>query len=136
MGLRPKFIVAFALQALILVVVIITAERMLIRSKLVEQVQKQGQAIAMTVRSTAGYYVLFGLTDDLKSIVTELKAHNSAVAYADFISDDGKILASSSPTPPAFLQSARSSREVKAEKAELADHTTVYYFVTPFFESK
>jgi methyl-accepting chemotaxis protein len=136
MGLRPKFIVAFAVQALVLVVLIIIAERILVRSKLVDQAQRQGQAIAMTVRSTAGYYVLFGLTDDLQSIVTDLKAHNSAVAYADFVSTDGKVLARSSGTAPSFLQTAVPSRDVKAEVGELPDHSKVFYFVTPFFESK
>src|SRR5256885_10775849 len=69
---------------------------------IVAQTIEHGTAIASTIESTAGYYVLFGLNDDLKKIIEDLK-RNPSVQYADFTGADGKPLAASSPTPPSAI---------------------------------
>src|SRR5437879_8617118 len=68
-GLRPKFIAAFAVQTIVIALLIVVIEQVRVRRSMVQQVTDQGAAIASTIESTAGYYVLFGLTDDLHKIV-------------------------------------------------------------------
>src|SRR4051794_853635 len=98
-GLRSKFILAFAIQTIIVAVMIVSIEQYRVRQTIVAQTIEHGTAIASTIDSTAGYYVLFGLNDDLKKIVEDLR-RNPSVEYADFTGSDGKPLAASSPIVP------------------------------------
>jgi len=98
-GLRAKFVAAFAIQAALIALTILLVQQWLVRRAMIEQTLEQGRAIATSVESTAGYYVLFGLTDDLKNIIGDLK-RNPSIQYADFVSGEGKILAATAPAPP------------------------------------
>src|SRR3954470_3326228 len=102
-GLRTKLILAFALQALLVAIVVVAFEQYRVRRAVIGQTVDQGAAIAHTIESTAAYYVLFGLTDDLKKIVDDLRRLR-AVQYADFMSGDGKVLASSDAPPLSAIQ--------------------------------
>ncbi len=82
-GLRTKFMAAFVVLVLLVAVLIVSVEQVYIRGTLIKQSTDQGKAIADTIEATAGYYVLFGLTDDLRKIVEDLK-RNPAVEYVDF----------------------------------------------------
>src|SRR4051794_31461982 len=93
-GLREKFIAIFALHTIVIVSVSLLIELAAVKKPMTDQTVQQGSAIAKTVESTAGYYVLIGLTDDLKSIIGDL-VKNHAVEYADFVGADGKPLAAS-----------------------------------------
>lgn len=64
-GLRSKFIGAFAVQTLLVALLILGIQQYLVRRAMIRQTVEQGDAIAKTIRSTAAYYVIFGLTDDL-----------------------------------------------------------------------
>lgn len=129
-GLRSKFIGAFALQTVLIALIILGIQQWLVRRAMIRQTVEQGQAIAQTIRSTAGYYVLFGLTDDLTNIVNDL-ARSSSVDYAEFLAGDGKRLASTRPAVPEVLR----SRTLKPESGTLlGDRKHVY--VVPFYESK
>ena len=80
-GLRSKFIAALAVQTILLAVLIIVIEQWSVRRAIRQQTVAQGEAIARTIGFTSGYYVLFGLTDDLRKITTDVHA-NPAVEYA------------------------------------------------------
>ncbi|MBV9494844.1 MAG: methyl-accepting chemotaxis protein [Acidobacteria bacterium] len=127
-GLRSKFILAFALQTIVVAVLIVSIEQYRVRRAIVQQTIEQGKAVATTIESTAGYYVLFGLNDDLKKIVDDLK-HNRSVDYADFVGSDGKPLAASTDKIPPIVTTKK------------LGHTRVFdeanrLFIVPFFESK
>jgi methyl-accepting chemotaxis protein len=127
-GLRSKFILAFAIQTIIVAVMIVSIEQYRVRQTIVAQTIEHGTAIASTIDSTAGYYVLFGLNDDLKKIVEDLR-RNPSVEYADFTASDGKPLAASSPTVPPVVANRPlgHNRHFDAEQ---------HLFIVPFFESK
>ncbi|MEA2571834.1 MAG: hypothetical protein QOI24_3835 [Acidobacteriota bacterium] len=132
LGLRPKFIAAFALQTLLIAFAIVFFEQYKVRSVIVDQTVAQGNAISKTVETTAAYYVLFGLTDDLKSIVEQV-AKNPSVEYVDFVGADGARLVSSKPQVPPGL----GNRITTADNEELkSDHGTLHLFITPFYETK
>jgi methyl-accepting chemotaxis protein len=133
-GLRPKFIAAFAVQTIVIALLIVVIEQVRVRRSMVQQVVDQGAAIASTIESTAGYYVLFGLTDDLRKIVDDL-AKNTSVSYADFTGADGKPLARSAAETPAVLAAqplgaTRRTADVIGPKGE-----PLHLFIVPFFES-
>jgi len=133
-GLRTKLIMAFAAQALVISVLIVAMEQYRVRRTIIAQTVDQGAAIAHTVESTAAYYVLFGLTDDLKKIVEDLR-QNRSVEYADFMSGDGKTLASSGRTPPPVLAEEALGRTPSARDIDIGGET-LHLFIVPFFESK
>src|SRR5437667_12384752 len=89
-GLRWKFIVALALQTVIIAALIIGIEQWSVHRSIRQQTIAQGEAIARTVG--------FGLTDDERKIVAHLRA-NPSVEYTDFIASDGRVLASRAPSP-------------------------------------
>src|SRR5688500_14130794 len=129
-GMRTKFIVAFAVQTIVIAVAIVLLQQWLVRRAMERQTVDQGRAIANTVDSTASYYVLFGLTDDLKNITTELK-RNTSIEYADFIGADRAILAATDPAVPDIVGNA------PVRKTDgLAVGGGLHYFIVPFFESR
>lgn len=124
-GLRPKFIGAFAAVTIVIALIIVGAVQWRVRRAIDEQTLAQGRAIADTVKATAGYYVLFGLTDDLKKIIADLRKGNQTIEYADFETADGKTLATSAAEPPAPLP--KTSGELRGKNNEL-----LYLFIVPF----
>jgi len=76
---------------------IVGGEQYQVRQSLTEQTIAQGNAIADAVEATAGYYVLFGLTDDLKKIISDLKAKNASIDYVDL---SPRTTSHSLPAPP------------------------------------
>ena len=133
-GLRTKLIFAFALQALLVAIVVVSFEQYRVRRAVIAQTVDQGAAIAHTIESTAAYYVLFGLTDDLKKIVDDLR-HLRSVQYADFMSGDGKTLASSDANPPSEIQTEALGRTPSAKDVTI-NKESFHLFIVPFFESK
>src|ERR1043165_4837795 len=124
-GLRPKFIGAFAAVTIVIAIIIVGAVQWRVRRAIDEQTLAQGQAIADTVKATAGYYVLFGLTDDLKKIIADLRKRNPTIEYADFETTDGKTLATSAAEPRVPLP--KTSGELRGKNNEL-----LYLFIVPF----
>ncbi|HET7434873.1 MAG TPA: methyl-accepting chemotaxis protein [Thermoanaerobaculia bacterium] len=129
-GLRSKFIGAFALQTVLIAVIILGIQQWLVRRAMIRQTVEQGEAIARTIESTAGYYVLFGLTDDLKNITGDL-ARSPSVQYADFLGGDGKVLAATSTTIPDDLRNRSLHTEHGTQTAKRE-----HIYVVPFFETK
>ncbi len=129
-GLRTKVILALAIPTLLIAVLILRTQRWVVREAMVEQTIAQSRAIARSIETTAGYYVIFGLTADLENIVADLKK-NPSVEYADFIVPDGKVLAATSPTLHPLLRGRASERT-----DGLAMPDDLNLFVSPFYESQ
>ena len=124
-GLRTKFILALAIQTLIIAALIVAIEQWSVRRAIRQQSAAQAEGLARTVGFTSGYYVLFGLTDDLKKIATELH-QNPAVEYADFIGADGKMFASSGSAP------ANLTRTVGRSDVLSTTGEPLHLYVVPF----
>ncbi|HEX8154755.1 MAG TPA: hypothetical protein VF698_16605, partial [Thermoanaerobaculia bacterium] len=129
-GLRPKFVVAFALQTVVIAALLVGIQQWLVRQAMIRQTVEQGRAVANTIESTAGYYVLFGLTDDLRNIVTDV-GRTASVDYADFTTADGKPLAASKPQVPPSLEGHALRREQGATIGGDA-----HLFIVPFYENR
>ena len=129
-GLRSKFVAAFATGTVLIALILLLIQQSLVRRAMIRQTTEQGSAIARTVEATAGYYVIFGLTDDLKTIVSKL-AHNQSVSYAEFLDGNGKTLAASTAEVPAVLV----NRPLREEQGTIVDGNLHVYSV-PFFETE
>ena len=129
-GMRTKFIIAFAVQTIVIAVCIVLVQQWLVRRTMERQTVEQGRAIANTIDATAGYYVLFGLTDDLKNITTDLK-RNSSIEYADFVGADAAVLAGTATTVPPAISSAPLKRS-----EGIATGGGSHIFIVPFYESR
>ena len=102
-GLRPKFIGAFAAVTIVMAIIIVSFVQWRVRRVIDDQTLAQGQAIADTVKATAGYYVMFGLTDDLKKIIVDLRKSNPSIEYAgaehvlQHVKDPGALVVMNAP---------------------------------------
>jgi methyl-accepting chemotaxis protein len=92
LGLRAKFVLAFALQALGIAIPLVVIQQWLVRRAMISQTVAQGAAIADTVATTAASHVTLGATGELNKIVADL-AKNPSVEYAEFLNSSGRILA-------------------------------------------
>ena len=129
-GLRTKFVIAFAGATMLVALLILGLQELLTRRSMIRQTVEQGDAIAKTIESTAGYYVIFGLTDDLKNIVGDL-ARSPSISYAEFLDANGKVLASTSTTVPSQLANRQLVREAGAGAGE-----ELHVYTVPFYENK
>ncbi|HEX8616475.1 MAG TPA: HAMP domain-containing methyl-accepting chemotaxis protein [Thermoanaerobaculia bacterium] len=128
-GLRSKFVLAFAVPTVIIAVVLLLLEQSLVRRSMIAQTVEQGAAIAQTIESTAGYYVISGRTGDLKQIVTAL-GRNSSIAYAEFRDAAGGVMAASAQDVPASLV----DRKLQRDRGELAGDR-LHVYTVPFYET-
>jgi methyl-accepting chemotaxis protein len=124
-GLRSKFIIALAVQTLIIAALIVGIEQWTVRRAIRQQTINHAEAIARTVGFTAGYYLLFDLTDDLRNIVNDVH-RNTAVEYADFANAEGKVLASSGKAPGPLPRDVGHA-ELRSNSGE-----SLHIFVVPF----
>ena len=130
-GLRAKFVLAFALQALGIAIPLVAIQQWLVWRSMIGQTIEQGTAIADTISATAGYYVMFGLTDDLKKIVADL-GHNRSVEYAEFLDATGtKRLAFTDAEQPAGL----AGRALTTESGEELTRRDLHVYTRPFYEN-
>ncbi len=129
-GLRAKFIAAFILQTFVIAGGVLIVHQWLVRRAMVRQTVEQARAIARSVESMAGYYVIFGLNADLENIIADLRK-NPSIEYADFTGATGTRLAATTPNIPAAV-GARPLRPVEGE--QVGDGT--FLFIVPFQESK
>jgi methyl-accepting chemotaxis protein len=129
-GLRSKFIAGFAVPTMIAALLLLGVQQYRVRQAMIRQTVEQGEAIAQSIEATAGYYVIFGLTQDLKDIVTAL-GKNSSVAYAEFLDGSGKVIASTAPQVPAQLVNRPLQRE-----HGVSSGAALHVYTVPFFETK
>ena len=128
LGLRTKFILSFVALTAMIAVLIISFVQWRVKRTILDQTNDLGLAIGNTVEATASYYVLFGLTDDLKKISDEL-ARTTQVEYADFVGADGRVLAASGPKPPPVVARQPLGRRRFVDRA-------AHLFIIPFYESR
>ncbi|HEX6641985.1 MAG TPA: methyl-accepting chemotaxis protein, partial [Thermoanaerobaculia bacterium] len=128
-GLRSKFVLAFATATIVIALVLLLLQQFLVRRAMIRQTVEQGAAITRAIEATAGYYVIFGLTDDLEVIVTKL-AQNQSVEYAEFVDGSGKILAASKAEVPAPLLNRPLQKEEGASAGE-----NLHVYSVPFRET-
>jgi methyl-accepting chemotaxis protein len=124
-GLRSKFVLVFATATVVIALILLLLQQSLVRRAMIRQTVEQGGAIARAIEATTSYYVIFGLTDDLKQIVTKL-AQNQSVTYAEFLDGNGKILAASKSELPASL----AGRHLVAEEGTRVDADQHVYTVS------
>jgi len=129
MGLRTKFVTAFAMQAVVVALLLAVLQYLVVRRAMIGLMVEQGSAIAETVKATAGYYVIFGLTDDLKKIVNDLKK-NPSVEYAEFLDANGKVLAATAAQQAEGLP----GRKLEPERGTLTNQG-VHIYTEPFYET-
>ena len=120
---------AFASSTVLIALILLLLQQYLVRRAMIRQTVEQGAAIARAIEATAGYYVIFGLTDDLKVIVGKL-AHNQSVEYAEFRDGSGKVLASSKAEVPAPLMNRPLQKEEGALAGEHLHAYTVEFYET------
>ncbi len=129
-GLRSKFILAFIALTVLFSIVVLFVYQWLVRRAMVRQTVLQARAIARSIESTAGYYVIFGLNSDLENIVTDLRK-NPSIEYADFTSATGSRLAQTSDRLPAVVASHPNATD---EGLDVGGGN--YLFIVPFREAK
>ncbi|HEX7708475.1 MAG TPA: methyl-accepting chemotaxis protein [Thermoanaerobaculia bacterium] len=129
-GLRAKLVIAFAVLAVLVALLLLFIQQSLVRRALMRQMVEQGTAIARTIQATADYYVIFGLTDDLKNIATDI-GRTPSVTYAEFLDANGKVLAATAAVQPAPLTTRPLVRE---DGESLGEGLHVY--TVPFFEER
>lgn len=129
-GLRSKFVLTFAGATILIALILLGLQQYLVRRAMIRQTVEQGSVIAQAIEATAGYYVIFGLTDDLKEIAIRL-GQNESVEYAEFRDGGGKILAQSKGEIPAEL----ATRALEREQGTITTARHHVYTV-PFFETK
>ncbi len=134
-NLRTKFILALALQTVLVAVVLVLVGQWGVRRAVREQIVERGSAIADAIQSTSSYYVLFGLTDDLRPIVKDLTS-SPTIEYADFVSGSGEVLVASDPArrPAAFAAPPTGSAAVRAA-GRSADGRQLQLFVRPLMQA-
>jgi len=129
-GVRSKFVGTYAALTIFVALLILGLQQMFVRRAMILQTVEQGSAIAQTIDATAGYYVIFGLTDDLKNIVADL-GKSASVEYADFLDGNGKVLAANKPAVPDVLKGRKLQRENGARAGE-----DLHIYTVPFYETK
>jgi len=132
-GLRSKLTAVLAVQTLLIIILILAVQQFKIRRTLVQQTISQGDSVADAVASTSTYFVVFGLTDDLQTVVRDLGKHPT-VQYADFVLADGKIMASTGMRPGIF--EAPPTKQTAVNSTYHAGGEELYLFVRPFFQAE
>ena len=130
LGLRTKFVIAFAIATTLVALLILALQEVMARRAMARQTVEQGTAIATTIESAAGYYVMFGLTDDLKNITADL-ARSPSVSYAEFLDANGRVVAATHHAVPAELVNRPLTREAGAPAGE-----KLHVYTVPFYENK
>ena len=130
LGLRMKIVAAFALQAVLIALILLFIQQWRVRKAVIQQTVEQGEAIAQTVKATANYYVIFGLTDDLKKIVGDLK-RNPSVEYAEFLDSNQNVLAATSSTQPEGIP----GRKLETERGVQLTNRGLYIYTERFHET-
>ncbi|HET8797200.1 MAG TPA: hypothetical protein VFO89_05925, partial [Thermoanaerobaculia bacterium] len=129
-GLRSKMVAAFATQAIIIAVFLVGIEQLLVRRAMMEQTVEHGAAIARTVEVTVGEDIIFGVTDRLKKITSDLQK-NPSVTYAEFLDANENVLAATAAARPPLLLNRALTREQGADIGENLRLYTVLFFESP-----
>lgn len=128
-GLRATSVIAVAVPTIVIAILLLLLQRTLVSRAMIRQTVAQGEAIVQAVGATAGYYVIFGLGDDLK-VIAEKLARDPSVSYAEFLDAGGKIIAGTGPQPASLV-----SRKLQRERGEIAGEG-LHVYTVPFYENE
>ena len=124
LGLRPKFILAFALQTLVSAMLIVGLEQWRVRTVIRDELVADADELSHTVAVAAANAAKTSRVEDLRAITSDLKSR-TWIDYADFVTADGKILASQGTAPDSLsLTPGRSQFVTK-------DGDALHVFVVP-----
>jgi methyl-accepting chemotaxis protein len=101
-GLRPKFILAFVVQTIIIALLIVGFVQWRVRNLFHDQLLTRAEGIARTVAVASDNAMKNGRADDLRLVADDIKSRGW-IDYADFVASDGRVVAKSQGTPPAGL---------------------------------
>jgi methyl-accepting chemotaxis protein len=97
-GLRPKFVLAFVLQTIVIALLIVGLEQWRVRALFREQLLTRAEGIARTVAIATGDAVKNARVDELRPVADDVKSR-PWIDYADFVAADGRILTASGTAP-------------------------------------
>jgi len=83
-GLRPKFVLAFVLQTVVIALLIVGLEQWRVRSLFQEQLLTRAEGIARTVAVATGDAVKNGRVEQLRPVADDVKSR-PWIDYADFV---------------------------------------------------
>src|SRR4051794_968689 len=101
-GLRPKFVLAFVVQTVVIAVLIVGFVQWRVRNLFHDQLLTRAEGIARTVAVASDSAMKNGRVDELLPVAADIKAR-AWINYADFVTADGRIVAKSDGTAPANL---------------------------------
>ena len=125
-GLRPKFVLAFVLQTIIIALLIVGLEQWRVRNTVQDELLARAEGLARTVVVASENAVKNGRIDELRAVTDDLKSR-TWIDYADFVAADGRILAASQGALPAGLTFTAGRTDLRA-----ANGDTLHLFVVPF----
>jgi len=97
-GLRPKFVLAFVLQTIVIALLIVGLEQWRVRTLFREQLLTRAEGIARTVAIATGDEVKNARIDELRPVADDVKSR-PWIDYADFVAADGRVLTASGTAP-------------------------------------
>jgi methyl-accepting chemotaxis protein len=125
-NLRTKFRWGVFLLLLIIAVGLMVLLIRIAQSRLEEQALRQGRTFAKTLATSSGYYVLFGLEDNLKDIIKTAEIDDS-VEFVEFLDVKGNPIAQSenkTKLPPDYAEHGKQfdiddeGREIRSASRE------------------
>ncbi len=125
LGLRPKLVLAFVLQTIIITLLIIGVEQWRVRNTLQEELLTRTDALARTVAVGSDNAIRNGRVDDLRVVANDLKSR-SWIDYAEFVAADGHTLAASQGARPLGLTLIAGRSDVQTANGE-----TIHVFIVP-----
>jgi len=124
-GLRPKVVMAFAIQTLIVTLLIIGFEQWRVRSTLRDQLLTRAEGLARTVAVASNDALKNARVDELRAVAEDVKSR-PWIDYADFVTPDGRVVAFSQGTRPEGLTLSNGHTENRDVGGELR-----HLFVAP-----
>jgi len=100
-GLRPKFILAFVVQTIVIAMLIVGFVQWRVRNLFHDQLLARASGIARTVAVASDSAMKNGRAGELQPVADDIKSR-AWIDYADFAAADGRIVVKSG-TPPAGL---------------------------------
>jgi methyl-accepting chemotaxis protein len=124
-GLRAKFVLAFALQTIVIALLIVGLEQWRVRNTVRDELLVRAEALARTVAVASENAVANGRVEDLRAVAGDVKSR-PWIDYADFVTADGRIMAASPQTPPAVLSLTAGRTDLHSANGE-----PLHLFVAP-----
>lgn len=124
-GLRLKFVLAFALQTIAIAVLLLGLEQWRLRKTIRDELLLRAEGLARTVAIASANAAANGRIDELRAVADDVKSR-PWIDYADFVTADGRILAASQAATPAGLTLTAGRTDLSATNGD-----ALHLFVAP-----